>query len=780
MADEFSSISNDTLRNIESLRSSMKDISSSTTKTSKALKDQDSFLAAFESNFSKINSSASKFAEIQDKARKSAQGTIEAFKEQQKQLSVIRSLNVQIDNLYEAMLNASEQEAKLLKRQVENLSDARDNAKELANEFGKLTEDSVKLDKSTQWFSAISEVVKDIPGLRKLSSPFEAAVQASRETVLNNAKIKSINDSISSLGKDALKTGKGLTQEKLKELGLSEITQGKTAKGAAKLLKQYQEQNKIQNAGIAGLQAGFKYLGPIIKGVLGPLAIITTIVSAIKFFVNAMFEADKRVTSLSRNLQLSKEEAQGIDSYFKSIKGSLETEYKLTKEIYQAQSELSELSAASVLYSKDNLDAQIQLTKEYGLQAQDAANLNKLFIVNGENANDALDVAAQTTSEFFKKNKILFNERKLLEQASKVSGQLLVSFKGSTAELIKSVAQANKLGITLEQAKNISESMLNFEESISSELEAELLTGKNLNLDRARALSLQGKYAEAAEETLKNVGSLEDFQRMNVIQQQALAKAAGVTVDQLSDALIQQKLISKESQSQYARLKEAKQDELARRFALGQYDAKEIEAANKRLDAQEKFNLSMDKVKEVFTDLVDGGALDAISNAATALADTIASGGSLFSFFGKSDLSKNLEKRSLEQAQTTKNELEQKIKDKEKLTEGELKRLEQANERLNQKTEGSRTSYTGRAVLTAKEGETYREIGRHQKMATGGIVTGPTKALVGEAGPEAVIPLNQFYAKLDQLISAVEKGGNIYLDGTKVGTAMATNGFRVQ
>ena len=51
MADEFSSISNDTLRNIESLRSSMKDISSSTAKTSKALKDQDSFLASLMAYF---------------------------------------------------------------------------------------------------------------------------------------------------------------------------------------------------------------------------------------------------------------------------------------------------------------------------------------------------------------------------------------------------------------------------------------------------------------------------------------------------------------------------------------------------------------------------------------------------------------------------------------------------------------------------------------------------------------------------------------------------------
>jgi hypothetical protein len=70
--------------------------------------------------------------------------------------------------------------------------------------------------------------------------------------------------------------------------------------------------------------------------------------------------------------------------------------------------------------------------------------------------------------------------------------------------------------------------------------------------------------------------------------------------------------------------------------------------------------------------------------------------------------------------------------------------------------------------------------GTEKKMAKGGIVTGPTRALVGEAGNEAVIPLDKFYAKLDELISVVKAGGHVYLDGTKVGTAMNVSTYRVQ
>jgi hypothetical protein len=60
-------------------------------------------------------------------------------------------------------------------------------------------------------------------------------------------------------------------------------------------------------------------------------------------------------------------------------------------------------------------------------------------------------------------------------------------------------------------------------------------------------------------------------------------------------------------------------------------------------------------------------------------------------------------------------------------------------------------------------------------MAKGGIVTGPTKALVGEAGPEAVVPLREFYAKIDELIAAVKQGGNIHIGANKLNEAIGIN-----
>jgi len=57
--------------------------------------------------------------------------------------------------------------------------------------------------------------------------------------------------------------------------------------------------------------------------------------------------------------------------------------------------------------------------------------------------------------------------------------------------------------------------------------------GRQLNLDKARELALTGDLAGLAEEVKNQVGSQADFEAMNVIERQSLAKAIGVSVADL-------------------------------------------------------------------------------------------------------------------------------------------------------------------------------------------------------------------------------------------------------
>ena len=106
--------------------------------------------------------------------------------------------------------------------------------------------------------------------------------------------------------------------------------------------------------------------------------------------------------------------------------------------------------------------------------------------------------------------------------------------KDGGMNIINAGVAARKLGLEMNAVAGISESLLDFESSIEKQMEASLLIGRQINLDRARQLSLVGDQEGVMKEILKQVGGEAEFNRMNVIQRKALAESVGVNVEQLS------------------------------------------------------------------------------------------------------------------------------------------------------------------------------------------------------------------------------------------------------
>jgi len=100
--------------------------------------------------------------------------------------------------------------------------------------------------------------------------------------------------------------------------------------------------------------------------------------------------------------------------------------------------------------------------------------------------------------------------------------------------LAKAAIEARKLGLNLSAVDKISESILDFETSIEKQMEASVLLGRQLNLDKARELALSGDLEGVLAEVKNQVGGAEALSRMNVIQRKALADAVGLEVSELS------------------------------------------------------------------------------------------------------------------------------------------------------------------------------------------------------------------------------------------------------
>ena len=111
--------------------------------------------------------------------------------------------------------------------------------------------------------------------------------------------------------------------------------------------------------------------------------------------------------------------------------------------------------------------------------------------------------------------------------------------KDGGANIFDAAKRAKELGINLGDVSSISSSLLDFESSIENQMKAQVLLGRNLNLDKARQLAFTGDTVGLQDEILRQVGSEAEFNKMNYLQREALAGAVGLSVERMS-ALVRQ------------------------------------------------------------------------------------------------------------------------------------------------------------------------------------------------------------------------------------------------
>jgi hypothetical protein len=806
MAEDFNSFSDESAKNIESIRSSMLSIQDSARLFDKALRDAGNRTADYRKEFNSILKSSRDFNDVQKIAKTNSKGITDALEQQNIQFSVIKNLNNQIDILYVKASKSSGTTKYNLERQANALSAARDNAVELSKEYGNLATDSSKLNRSTAFFSGISNIAKDIPGLRQLSGPFEAAAKASRETVLSNAKL-------SGLTEDMLKTGKGLTAEKIKELGLEKQAAGLTGSAAAKKLRDAGVTATPKSQLVAGLQGGLTSAVSSIKDIFSSGGWVGLLVKGIQMLVEVMFAADKQVTDIAKNFNISKDSARGTRDAFTKIADSAgnfakiqEGNLLLQKEIVDANIQINNLLGTSVDLSKTRNQEGAAFVTQF-------ANATKFLALSDEEQKGLLDTTAATGKEIDDINTtilgttklrklesgVLINERKILKDVLTLNNANKLTIKGGAEGLASAAFAAAKLGSNLKTVEGISKSLLQFEDSITSEIEAELLLGKEFNFEVARAAALFGDLETVAKEVTNQIGSAGEFSRMNVIQQEALAKTFGLQRDELADILVQQQNLN-DTRGAYLKLGEKTIEQLkasgniekgvfnrienntataqdyfrvlkdnqsileAQGQSLIQILGDESLASLQAQDAQSKFNDALEKAKEIFSTFVDGEYLNDLANAATDFVIALSQGrGVVKQFFFGSDVSEadrlNYEKSQLEKKRSSTTDVNEQKQINAQIAEVDEKlKIQPQIKILNIQKDFIEQNVQYLDNIRPYIPEFYYKF-------------------LNETTMKSLKEKDRQIEAIEKLIVAVEKGGNVYMDGTQVGrtTVMANS-----
>ena len=194
------------------------------------------------------------------------------------------------------------------------------------------------------------------------------------------------------------------------------------------------------------------------------------------------------------------------------------------------------------VFSSEELSRIAQAQKLTGMSAQAAGNLGVQSKIIGKNADTYRDSIAAGANQANRLNHSAVNLSAVQNDVLTTSRAITLSYGKNTEALAKAAGSAAALGMNLQDVENISRNLMNFESSIKSEMQAQLLTGMQLNLAKAREYALNNDLNGVAQEISRQGMDAAKFSHMNYIQQENMAKALGMSREQMSKMLIMQEI----------------------------------------------------------------------------------------------------------------------------------------------------------------------------------------------------------------------------------------------
>lgn len=492
-------------------------------------------------------------AEQSDRIKKEAKETAQVVED------AFRSISSKIGDYFEEALSKGEGVSKNMVRDVQSsLNSLSRVSRDIATNFekankGLLTQKNItkEIQERNVKLSVIQTQIEiaqrsGVGNIKQLNKEYEQVLKYNQEYEQELQKqlkfSENLNTSIGLTGRTL--SGISKLTSKIGLSGISDVFE--KARDAAIEKAKALGVSETRSLGLIGkvrtMGAAFKVIGKeILKNLVDPLVLGGLAIKGLKKsfdLLKAGYEEGKQAaerisdenTSIARSLGLAQGAATKLASRFAGIGPTVAASKQSIEAIYSALGSTEKLSDST-------LKTFIKLNTFAGFSAEALAKFQTFAKLSAQDAGKMVTNMANVALNSIKVNKLAISQKQLLTDVSNTSATIQIRFAKQPEALIKSVVAAKKLGLEMDQLEDIASSLLNFEDSIAAEMEAELLTGKQLNFEKARELALQGKTAEAAKLLVDQVGGIEEFNKLNIIQQEALAKTLGMNRQGFSEML---------------------------------------------------------------------------------------------------------------------------------------------------------------------------------------------------------------------------------------------------
>ena len=268
-------------------------------------------------------------------------------------------------------------------------------------------------------------------------------------------------------------------------------------------------------------------------------------------------QLDKAAASFRKELGLGRDNARSLEQTALQLNQQFATLGVTIEKAYASMVALGKTFGTSLLINKELAQTTSLLAANYGVSETNAAGfLQKMNAIGGMTDKQASAMAGFTANLA---NAAGVNIDEVMSDVANASDETLTLMRGNVKQMTLAAVQARMMGVSLDKSAASAKGLLNFTQSVSDEMEASVLLGKNLNLNAARQLSFAGDVAGAQKEILNQVRQMGDLNKMNVFQQEALAKATGYSVADLTKMLANEEKLAKLSDKERQSLEKAQE-----------------------------------------------------------------------------------------------------------------------------------------------------------------------------------------------------------------------------
>jgi len=304
---------------------------------------------------------------------------------------------------------------------------------------------------------------------------------------------------------------------------------------------------------------------------------------AVGTFMKGIFKTNQDVTDLARNLNITREEARGLDKRFRSL--SANTKGLTSTQFREAYAGIADGLGITADLSDDTLVTIGAMTKKLGLTSEEATRLATVTAGTGQDMKEFNDDLIGRVMLQNSVNGTAIRYQDVMKDIANASASVQLSTANMPGGLAQAAFQARRLGLSFATMEGVAANLLDYESSIGAEMEAELLTGQQLNLDGARMAALRNDMVGMAQELAKQGITAAKFGSMNRIQQTAVAKAMGMSREEMSEMLMKQKAMAELSSVEGDTLDAKVRNEFKRINAMAEGEAKEKALAKLRQQA---------------------------------------------------------------------------------------------------------------------------------------------------------------------------------------------------